>query len=61
MTVTATQEIQQQVQIEIHKTLQEEPEINNVQDLIDWKLEVWDRQFNVDYRIQALFNSLDNE
>ena len=33
----------------------------SVQDLIDWKLEVWDRQFNVDYRIQALFNSLDNE
>ncbi len=58
MTVTATQEIQQQVQIEIHQTLQDEPEINSVQELVDWKIEVWKRQFNVDYRIQALFNSL---
>jgi len=61
MTVTATQEIQQQVQLTIHQTLQDEPEINSVQELVDWKIEVWERQFNVDYRIQALFNSLTSD
>ena len=38
----------------------DEPEIKSIQELIDWKIEVWERQFDVDYRIQALFNSLDN-
>ena len=36
----------------------DEPEIKSIQELIDWKIEVWERQFDVDYRIQALFNSL---
>jgi len=59
MTLTANQKIQQQVQLEIHQTLKDEPEINSIKELVNWKIEVWERQFSVDYRIQSLFNSLE--
>lgn len=52
---------QQAVQLEIRRILQAKPEINTVADLINWKIEVWERQYSVDDRIQALFNSLSKD
>lgn len=47
-----------EVQREIHQVLLEKPDITGIEELIDWKITVWERQYEVDYRIQALFNSL---
>ena len=42
----------------IHQTLQDEPDISCIDELLDWKIEVWERQYEADDRIQALFNAL---
>lgn len=41
--------------------LSNKPQINNLDDLIDWKIKVWKAQYAEDYRIQALFHSLSQD
>lgn len=41
--------------------IKKKPEINNLEDLLDWKEYVWEKQYEVDYRIQTLFHSLNDD
>ncbi len=47
--------------LELRRILQEKPEINSIDELLDWKITVWEHQYNVDDRIQCLFNSLNRD
>jgi predicted phage terminase large subunit-like protein len=54
-------QIKKEVQDELRKTLEEKPDFKNLDELIDWKIEVWEKQYEEDYRIQALFHCLDDD
>jgi len=53
--------IKKEVQNHLRKVLRKKPEINSIEDLIDWKEYVWEKQYEEDYRIQALFHSLSDD
>lgn len=51
-------DLKESIQNEIRECLTKKPQINNLEDLLDWKITVWEKQYETDDRIQALFNSL---
>lgn len=58
MTMAAVQEINQN----LLTVIKNKPEIHSVNDLYDWKEDVWEKQYNIDYRIRELFqNHLDTD
>lgn len=53
--------IKEEVQEELRDVLREKPDLQNIDELIDWKIKVWERQYEIDYRIQALFHCLSED
>lgn len=45
------------LQKKITKKLLEKPVIESVDDLLDWKMELWEYQYGIDYRMQSLCDS----
>lgn len=54
-------QIKDEVRQKLRKFLFNAPEINSIEELIDWKIEVWEAQYEEDYRVQALFHCLSKE
>jgi len=44
--------------IQIRQILENKPEINSIQDLLDWKETVWAAQYTLDDRVQCIWSSL---
>jgi len=54
-------QIKEEVQKELREVLKDKPDFETLEDLIDWKEHVWEKQYAEDYRIQALFHSISYE
>lgn len=53
--------IKEEVQGELRDVLREKPDIQNIEELVDWKIQVWEKQYETDHRIQALFHCLSED
>lgn len=60
-TPQSTGDLQAQVNLELRNIQKQEPEINSLEDLIDWKITVWEKQFEVDDRVRCLWQSLSRD
>lgn len=46
---------------QLRQIIKDKPKINTVNELIDWKIHVWEQQYLIDDRIQCLWNSLSED
>ena len=53
--------IKQKVQKTLREAVETTPIFNSVDDLLDWKIDVWEKQLETDTRIQALWNVLSED
>lgn len=53
--------IKQEVQETLREVVKTTPVFNSIDELLDWKISVWKKQFEADIRIQALWNVLSQD
>lgn len=54
-------DIKQEVQKTLREAVETTPIFNSIDELLDWKIDVWEKQLETDTRIQALWNVLSQD
>ena len=54
-------DIKQEVQKTLREAVETTPIFNSIDELLDWKIDIWEKQLETDTRIQALWNVLSQD
>jgi len=53
--------LKQEVQKTLREVVETTPQFESIDELLDWKIDVWEKQLEVDTRVQALWNVLSDD